>query len=107
MITLYDKPEFKLKPDRVFRTYANVENSLELPNGKAVTIQIPARIFTITRFLGIRYGEQAKVYLDLIDGKYVFGISLQEDEDTCWDLWTYTEKSLPPFIRSAIYGRAT
>ncbi|KGP00242.1 hypothetical protein JT27_18080 [Alcaligenes faecalis] len=106
MITVFDKPLFKLKPDVAIRSYVNIRNSLELTRagrqvGK-VQVQVPAVIFPIIRSLGVQRGETAYLYMDEVEpGRVVFGLATDasgENESRLWDFWVIRVKDLPPFI---------
>lgn len=104
MLTLYDKPQFKLKPDHVSRMYANIPNRVSITGQHqgqlgAVLLQIPAAIFPIIRFLGIEPGETVRLYLDEIGGRYYLGLYSETDSTQSWDLWAYSEKGLPNCIK--------
>lgn len=103
--TTFEKPEWSLLPDeKGARFYANVDNRIvrHYTNGRTKNCPavIPTALFTLMReVLKIQPEEDVTLYL-IPDGAYfVFGMLWGEKDGNVADLWFYTAKTLPHFLR--------
>lgn len=98
IITLFDKPQFELLPDpEGNRLYINVDNGVELPDGRLIPVVVNSMLFTIMReALKIPADDSVYLYLSKDDSYYALCIEWC-GEAAC--LWTYTEKTLPYVLR--------
>ena len=108
MQTTFAKPQFKLLPDlQGHRPYANVDNLLEVSRGSYVhyvALAVPTGLFTLMKdVLKVSPDEKVSLSLDHLseEGRWVF--SLMRGEDKLYDLWSYSENSVPPWVFSDDY----
>lgn len=102
---MFDQPQARLVPDSAgARFYANVNNALEVAIGNrihAVPLAVPTELFTL--FRGVcRFNKDVEITLalDLIDERFIFSAT---QGATIFDLWTYSELSLPGWIMNPAY----
>ena len=106
--TIFDQPQAQLLPDSLgARYYANVSNALEVAIGSrvyAVPLAIPSELFTLFREV-CKFNKDVEITLalDLIDERYIFSAT---QGASIFDLWSYSERSLPGWITNSAYRLA-
>ncbi len=103
--TAFDTPQFALVPDTEVRMYGNLSNDLVIEGEDYINrenpVVIPTSLFLMMKdILKIDPAMPAFLYLARDGNVYVLGIAWS-DLAYC-DLWTYTEKTLPPFLHAAV-----
>lgn len=106
--TVFDRPQWNLLPDPAgVRSYANVNNRLEVTRGSAVyavALAVPTELFTLMReVLHVPIDSAATLSMDLLDGWYVFSLMVTGGEggDHLYDLWAV--KQLPEWFNDRSY----
>lgn len=99
MAYLFDRPQFPLIPARDPMKYANVSNLLEVSrNGriKRYPIEVHTSLFSLMRYFGVPVNSEVTLYLDRVDGRWIFGMLV--NEDALYDLWHLPDNKLPSWI---------
>lgn len=104
MNTVFDSPQARIVPDSEGRrTYGNVDNAVEVNTGEAavfVYIAVPTFLFTFMRDVArIHPATEVHLSLDRVNRSYVFSLLAGEN---LYDLWSYTEATLPGCFREAL-----
>lgn len=103
--TLFEKPEYELIPDEAGpRFYANVDNRIHRQYGSGAVkerpVVVPTALFTLMReTLKIAPEDEVTLYLVPDEDYYVFGMAWGDNDNNVADLWFYTGKTLPPFLK--------
>lgn len=114
MNTVFAQPQYKLIPDpEGARHYANVDNAMHVTLADShysfkVAVVVPTGMFTLMKE-AFKIPVGSKMYLAIDEFKEdkrnstsTFLFSLQDDE-RLYDLWAYTEKTLPSWIMDEKY----
>lgn len=105
---MFPSPQFLLQPDNIGeRRYGNVQNRMVVsPVHRpefAVLVAVPTGLFTIMRDV-IRAKPEITYSLTL-DGngdRFILSV-VPHGESDFWDLWDYSERSLPSWILNSAY----
>jgi hypothetical protein len=103
--TAFDSPQFGLVPDTEVRMYGNVSNDLVIEgedySERENPVVIPTSLFLMMKdIMKVDPTAPAFLYLAKDADLYVLGVAWS-DVDFC-DLWTYTDKTLPHFLQTAV-----
>lgn len=103
--TIYDQPLAGLLPDPEGpRFYGNVDNRLEVNLGHAqhhVAVAVPTELFTfMLEVAKVPVETRVSLAIDHVGGYYLFSLFTG---DALYDLWVYTQNSLPPWLLSQTY----
>lgn len=108
--TVFQSPQCSLVPDlKGRRMYANVDNRMSVTDGDAeyhVLVVVPTGLFSIMKdVLKVAPEKDVSLSVDRLEDRHVF--SLLSGQDDLYDLWSYSEASLPQWILSGEYRART
>lgn len=111
MMLVFDRPQWNLLPDPIgVRDYANVSNRMEVAlcsGTHHVAVAVPTGLFTLMRdVFKVDTGTPVTLSIEEVDGsrgdpRFVF--SMLAGDDNLYDLWDYSEGSLPRWLLDGSY----
>jgi hypothetical protein len=102
---VFDSPQWSLVPDLTgARFYANVDNRLEITNGRTsfhVALAVPTQLFTYMLNIGVKQEDTVQLALDWIEGYPVFSMVISGEN--LHDLWVFPRNGEPDWIYDLKY----
>lgn len=104
-VALFDSPLAALVPDpQGARMYGNVDNRMDVNLGVRhylVAVAVPTELFTfMLEVARVPVETRVHIAIDAVDGFFVFSLLAG---DSLYDMWVYSEKSLPAWILNRGY----